>query len=390
MNSALPIAYSNGLRSNVFSDFFSKFSIQDITNLLTMSKSWQEKFTQRTIPDYIQNQDLNSSFFINFYGNELILTSLVFLFIIFGVFELFAGICIKQDKRRNRDKTLFHHLRVIAFNTVLVQLASKSGDIILYFWIEVDSPQPDGVPKTNWDNISLITAVAMISLVGIIVFVAYYILLRKSQKKISQKKFPKFAQSWKNYQIVFSGIKNDESLFIKFFYLFYLTLGIISSIFDIFQKEIPRINAFIQIAISLFTLFILIVEKPLRSRLNLIQLVMIELSDIALVITQFFVPDDTFTTISSWRNICISAFLLIFLFIKLKREIEVIRRYKTLRPQVSKTIWLQVLVPIIQQLLGFGFEHFKLSHFYVKSKLGYEKSINDAQIENLYDPTDSD
>jgi len=390
MHKPLFLPNSSGLSTNIFSNFFEKFDIQDLTNLLTMSQSWQDKFTKRTIPDYIPDQTLNGAFLINFYGTGLTLTGILLLLMALFIIEIFTNICKRGDQRKNRDKTLVHHLRVIAFNTFLVQLASKASDIIMYFWIEMKSPQPDGIPKTDWDKISHIFAIVMVSMLVVFMLYSYFILLRKSQKKVSKKKFPKFAQKWKSYQIVFSGIKNDEALFVKFFYLIYLTLGVVSSVFDIFQQIIPRINGTIQIAISLLTLWILIVERPLRSRLNMVQLVLIELSDISLRIAGFFVSFDKFTEIAAWRNMGVSALLVLFLFVKLVREIRMIRKYKKQRPKVAKTIWLQVLVPIIQQFLGFGFEHFKLSHFYVKSSTGYEKSINEDQIKSLYDQTDSD
>ena len=140
-----------------------------------------------------------------------------------------------------------------------------------------------------------------------------------------------------------------------------MLIEIAYSLFSILERWLWQASAVTNIVIGVITLLIMM-KNPFRENRNLVQFIMNESSYIILGIAACLKNEEIFEVFLFCRNLIMSVILIVFLFVKLFKEISAILDYKESQGErAAGLVWLQLLVPIAQQFLSFGFEGFKLT-----------------------------
>lgn len=332
--------------------FFQSFDIQNLPNLIPRPAFFLDSLTNRTIPSYIQNQSLHASFLENIWGDLAFLLCLLVLLVVVCIVCWILS-CFRNENESDR----LPHLKMVLVHLISARFASMSNDILTYAWIDLFSPFPEGVEKTTWDIVSRVLAI--ICSCGVILFLAFSICV--SISKSNTNEFLSFAKDWKFSHLIFCGIKNDPSFFARHFYPIYLLIEIAYSLFSILERWLWQASAVTNIVIGVITLLIMM-KNPFRENRNLVQFIMNESSYIILGIAACLKNEEIFEVFLFCRNLIMSVILIVFLFVKLFKEISAILDYKESQGErAAGLVWLQLLVPIAQQFLSFGFEGFKLT-----------------------------
>ena len=223
----------------------------------------QDKLDDYPLPDVFEKYSLESNFINNMW--DLMTTALLVIFVIFVLLLLRRLL----KKYRKICYIITRILQSLQWNTLLAMICADSGEIIFYASLHIQN-----TPLGSTISIaSLIITLLMIFFVLVTLGICFKILLafHLQKQKRTPSGTPDWLEKWKGYEILYEEIE-QESLFS----LAYMAIYVIRSLlfFAIIANlyEYPLIQSLLLNLINLLIFCYLLYNKPLKSRLNIIQL----------------------------------------------------------------------------------------------------------------------
>jgi len=323
--------------------------------------------TKATLPEPFENQGLHSSFLVNFWEQLTSLFIVVCAAVIFNILDLAA-----QKSGWTLFKSIFRIFKILTkWNFLLILFSIDLDDIIYYSYLEFTNVHKG----TFLDSFSFGLAILMFGMVW-----AYLIgnLLFVCKTKTQTPRIdPEGAEDKLegSFQVLYAGFRTTN-FGARLFYFIYVLRSVASAMMGAYWYFGRSGQAIMQMFLGLFILMVIIKEKPFKRRINMIQVIIIE---VILLLTNIFtiivinsaVSDQVDTKacilladLMIIGDVSINFLMVLFLAIKLVLEAFYIYKLRQKNSKVSKTVWLQLLTLILQQG-GFGFEEIYVSEVLV-------------------------
>jgi len=367
------------------------FSPRVVYSMFTKVTGWPSR---HDLPSVFEYYYLPSSFLANF-GDDLILlgmilTIAIIAFILEMVFEFLEG-C-------SEVKLFFYRLRILTqWNLPLMIILHNTGDIFFFAVLEFRTLDL----TRNADSIvSFILCLLMLLLLAIVHVLGIYLAERAHTIKTKAKpaSYANFIISWEKFQVLFRGFNDSSSLSRSFFFLYGVRL-LLPMIIASFLYMIPLLQGIAFFMITACMLLYLPCKKPLRRKVDLVNLFLIEffilLSDASMIgLISLDMRDSDpdkartfFGYVIIVCNYCLDVFAGIFMLIK---SVITIRKALDFRKQKKESLevfsWLQLIfIPLQQGSLGF--EQFQVYSFSNRSCNNYRPSPEEAS--QIIDETSS-
>jgi len=276
----------------------------------------------------------------------------------------------------NEWETVFERLRVLfRWNIPIMLIATNLGDIIFFTSLEFQNPNFDSAVGRGSLTICIITLLlcALVLLLAVLTASKAHITRKNAIHQKSFGNYSNFLTQFQGLQVLFRGFRDDKPI-CSYFYLIYVIRIALPHIIAAALYISPLLQSILYSLISLTFILFLIDFKPIKKKINLIQIIYFELlimivNGCVLLLTffdhlntgnrdtQIFLCD-----VIIFINFCINIFPIIFFIIKLITMIQAAIRTNRKIPNNSRVLWLQLLfLPIQQQ--GFGFEQVQISRF---------------------------
>ena len=331
-----------------------------------MPQEMQDKFTRESLPFAFERLHIPSRFLINFWKH---LISFIIAFLI-GTLFLILEVILKKW-RLNMVASFFEQLKVLTnWNFLIILFATSLGDLVLYSSLEYQNSTFSNIA----DILSLVISVVLLTVLVIFLNAMYYLQLKLHHKDHSRV----FPSSVKNDHLqnlntsplpygVIREAFNQESMWSKLFYLIYTIRLALPSLIAASLFSYPLIQTALYVAISAGIILYTVIVKPLRSKVNFIQLILLE--GIILVINAALLGltvlhknglENSHTGVALGDlaiagNLLIVALLPIFLVIKLAMRCHMLYKLKKGGMNISKALYVQIFTIYVQQG-GMGFE----------------------------------
>lgn len=343
---------------------------------------------KKSLPEPFENQGLHSSFLVNFWEQLTSLCIVICAAVIFTILDFAA-----QKSGWTLFKSVFRIFKVLTtWNFLLILFSIDLDDIIYYSYLEFITVQGGNF----LDAFSFALAIFMFLLVWAYLIGVLAFIWRTKTPEIqitrlnSKNEEACQDQLGGNYQVIYAGLKTTK-FGARLFYFIYVFRYVASAMMGAYWYFGRSGQAILQMFLGLFILMIVLKEKPFKRRINLIQVVVIE---IILLITNIFtiivVNSAASDQVNSAACILVADFMIIgdilinflmglFLAVKLILEAFSIYKLRQKSPHTSKLIWFQLLTLILQQG-GFGFEE-----IYISEALRVKTSNKVHPVKNIVD-----
>lgn len=344
---------------------------------------------KKTLPGPFEDQGLHSSFLVNFWEQLTSLCIVICAAVIFSILDVAA-----QKSGWSLFTSIFRIFKLMTtWNFLLILFSIDLDDIIYYSYIEFKTVQ-----KGNFlDSFSLVLAIFMFCmawayLIGVLVFIWRMknpeIRITRLDSKVEEEGCQHKLEG--NFQIIYAGFKNAK-FGARLFYFIYALRYVLSAMMGAYWYFGRSGQAILQMFLGLFILMVVLKERPFKRRINLVQVVVIE---VILLLTNIFtiivvnsaVSDQVnsaacvfFADLMIIGDILINFLMGLFLAAKLILEAFSIYKLRQKSPHIPGTVWLQLLALILQQG-GFGFEE-----IYISEALTTKASNKVHPIKNLAD-----
>jgi len=286
------------------------------------------------------------------------------------IFWVIEKIC--EKKKFTTAKKICERIRVTAgFNFFLILVATGIDDLVLSISLQFKSMRVDNVA----DGFSCFMAVFFL-LAGLGYLIGTFFTVRQahSSKKSGEKdEHSEFLVSTQNAQVLYRGY-NEDKLHKQLFFMIYVSRIALPMIFACALYPWPIAQVVLYNLISIGILSYVIIYKPLRQKINQIQLIFLEsfvlvvnLSGLILAILSKNGNSQSKTAIFFGDVIVVfnwSIHILAFIFLGLKLIIWISLALKLRKSQGPKeqAAWLQFFYIYFQQG-GFGFEHVQIGSY---------------------------
>jgi len=334
----------NGLAANRGRNFISiKFGFH-------MSKALQDKFTQGSLPTVFKRYGTPSNFLVNFWRD---LTSWLIVLLAGLIFAL-----VEESARQNDSpvtRSIFRYLKIVVIWNLMVMLYVTSiWDIIMFVSIQLRAIELHGFG----DILGLILAIALVVSIPIFLF---YIRRHYSRTHMTFGESLVPPEKAQKFQVIIQGYGPKA----KRFYLVYIIRIILLAIISAALVSTAITQAIFNTLISLAMVFYIIKKKPIKRRINYIQLVCLEIivlfTNFCMVIVSMK-KDDTLTTSGIFfgdlvilGNFCAHALVLGFLITKFILIAKDVSKLYKVKKDLAKIACINFILAYLQQG-AFGFE----------------------------------
>jgi len=325
--------------------------------------------TKTNLPEPFENQGLHSSFLVNFWEQLTTLCIVICAAVIFNILDFAA-----QKSGWTLFKSVFRIFKILTkWNFLLILFSIDLDDIIYYSYLEFTSVRKD----TFLDSFSFGLAILMFGMVwAYLIGNLFFVCKTKTQTpRIDPEAGEDKLEG--SFQVLYTGLRTTN-FGTRLFYFIYVLRYVASAMMGAYWYFGRSGQAIMQMFLGLFILMVIIKEKPFKRRINMIQVIVIE---VLLLLTNIFTIIVVNSAVSDQVNskacilladlmiigdVAINFLLILFLVIKLVLEAFYIYKLRQKSPNVSKTVWLQLLTLILQQG-GFGFEEIYISEAFLMS-----------------------
>jgi len=317
-----------------------------------MPEALQEKFTQGSLPTVFERFSTPSSFLVNFWRD---LTSWAIVLLAGLTFAIVEEISNQNDSPVSQ--AIFAYLKRAVFWNVMVMLyATSIGDIIMFASIQIRAVELN----EPGDIVSLVlTIVLLISIpVSLFYMTRHY---SKTHLPFGDSLVP--PERAVKFQVIIQGYSAKTKKFYFTYILRIIILGVISA--ALVSTAVTQ--AVFNTLISAFMVFYVVRNKPIKRRINQIQLVCLE---VIILITNFFMflvsissnKDNTLTTSGIFfadlvilGNFCIHILFLLFLLAKFVIISQDLYKLYKVKKDLAKIGCVNFIFAYLQQG-AFGFE----------------------------------
>jgi len=340
------------------------FEMQNST-LVTFSfgveppENFHSKFVNRPLPGKFENYyDMESSFFINFWGGMvkmiLILTLILFVSLFITYSKKFPTVHFYASKLET----------LLKWNIFLLILASIFDDIAFSTTLEFQTLHLNSFAEV----FSFLFCILMnIMTVGALAFAIYVVLdLRRAKRRVFNSRtnvkelIEESHKKWENYQVLYKAYK-DDSFYQQIFlfitsvriYLFYVIIG--------YLYNFPLLQALLILIMNISMLVYLVIYKPLKEKMDAVQFFVIEtiLVIVNVCIGLLAIMDEAGTEGNGFRRILgdivlycnmILNFTLV-VFLAIQAILAIIKLYSIAKEKKPKTLkqWLHVLIVVFEE-----------------------------------------
>ena len=330
----------------------------------TIPENLKAHFTKHILPVVFENPEgIHSSFFVNFWDEILLLTSILVIGILFKGIEKLA--------QRTSMPTLLAASRkmrvLLIFNVGLMLMTISIGDIILYAYIDYTTFKTIQTPEI----INIVCSVMMM-VISAAIFVVNVVVISKFQKLRRSGNFDGVAQrnfhkTWEGASVLYRGLRED-SYSRQLFHAIYTMRLAFSMMFAIALVDFPMTASILQLCMNLGILGFIMLAKPIKKRINHNQLVLAEagacsvslFSFILSVLAQNNVSANSYASIILGDliiagNIYMNVVIIVYVVLKTIDEFKAIRAHQKSQTKADTSQWFRLLVPLLQQG-AFGFE----------------------------------
>ena len=269
--------FINITKSRRLSFFFksSKMSSGFLTFIHPMSANLRGRFRERILPAEFLKYKVHSSFLVNFWEGFLSFSIICGIYLPIRGLEWIA-------KYLNKSPKLQKGLQMIRFpiqNFLIIQFYNSFSDIVLFSLLNMKTLDF----QTGTDTVSFLFALSSL-IFGFCLFIYHYRLLRSYQMKRSTKdendesrtNLTHFVDSNKGFHALFF-IFDDTSLLNQSFLLIFTLRTILYNIIIATLYNHPLIQAILIMVLSLLMLGFMILKRPFKLFVNLLQHVIGEL-----------------------------------------------------------------------------------------------------------------
>ena len=356
-----------------------------------MSKSLRADFKNSQLPLVFEKRGLHSRFLVNFWESLFVLIAFTLTALILSVLH-YTSIRFKWTRYQpvfQRFKHLF------CFNLCIVYFAVNIGDIILYASLELKTTHINQISSA----LSLIICLAAI-LLSIALFTLSFVIGRQPKNnKINpssddpQRIISKVPSSkHESLQVLFLGF-HDQIKASKYFFLLYIARASLPMFFTSCLVHLPIVQIVMNIILCLSMLLFVLFKEPLKSKVNHVQLLILEALVLLVNISIFtlaLIDDNKEKNLIFWNFlgdlsingiITIDAFIFGVLIFKIITETKAIYRSQKMKIVNQKSGWFDIFLPFVQQA-AYGFEEVMLPlHILAKSQ---ETGDNKAKSQKVF------
>ena len=312
------------------------------------------------------NQDLYASFIANMM-DDFVLFAILF---ILEVIMTFIKLCANRFKAKTLVASIQTLQILTRYNLILMLFAINIGDIIFFSIVFLRSSQLE----TSRDSADLYICLVMLSACIIFLMMTAYLIncakeaKQKDEKIKSSENFDDFKSDWRDFQVLFGGGDTSSKLSESFF-LIYIARLTLPMIIAATLESTALAQVILYLLINLAMIAYIFVKKPIKSKINnlnvaLIELIMLGINICAVCLAAFDTSADrenisqsSIDTIS--KAIIVLSFsidVVAVSFLTVKVVLVIVKAFQ-LRKEVSKqerAAWLQLLfIPLQQGCLFF-------------------------------------
>jgi len=333
-----------------------------------MPDDLQDKFSLREIPTVFSRRGLHSSFLVNFWAEFM-------LFIVGGMVILIMILCEKIAKNKNNERALAVLAKlktIIQWNLCIVAFAINLDNIILYSALDLMSSDFDSALAFS----SLFVSLILVGLMAAFFIYTYVMVKRSGNNKIAPmisktQSQLSFISRYPESQVIYRGFRDNTSRMSKHFYLVYSVRAAFPVLMGCVLYKYPLPQMIAQVVASFFVLLFVVWKKPIKSKINNIQLTILEtllfnVNLCGLILVTLSKKGESNSDMAEFfgdgivlHNTWIDMLVLVFLVMKITIQVqEIYTLFKENKVQ-DRSIWCQLLVNFLQQG-GFGFEKLTL------------------------------
>jgi len=229
--------------------------------LSSIPNSLRDKIGNSPPPSNFGEYNVSSSFMINFWQSLVILGAILIAILVSLLFSIFF-------KRAGALQKISSALK---WNAFLTLFCSYCGDIVMFSALEFQTVQYDNF----WSVLSLTLSILLNTLMG---YTLYKILIVNfSIRKIQQNKTIEedIEKTFADYKTLFECYKGDSYLQQIYLFIFMIRVGFFNGIIGSLYPY-PLVQAILIIFINIAILGYLLLKRPMKKIINLIQQVLLE------------------------------------------------------------------------------------------------------------------
>ena len=226
-----------------------------------------EKFPNHKLPRRFTTYKVHSSFFVNYWPT---------LFNLLVIFIVTFAVIILSWQTKNSPKLngiLQGLLEILKWNVVLITFCGSLGDVVLYTALEFQTMQ--------FDNFE---AVLSFLLCLIINFLAIFVVVKILEVNLTIRKSKKdhgftedqIEKQWCSYKALFECYRDSSYYQQIFLFVFIIRLALFNGIIG-YLYNYPLFQAVVFTLINILMLGYLVIKRPMRKLVSLIQQIILEL-----------------------------------------------------------------------------------------------------------------
>ncbi len=241
-----------------------------------MPENLESTLPTRHVPFVFKRYDIPSSFLENFWNNILVLLGVLSIFVFLKTVEYFS-----QKSVQSSFKAIIKTCRIYIQNFFVTLLCGIYGDALLFSLIEYQSIQLEW----NLALLSFATSIFFLLLTALSFAFHFRLLLKyQSLKTKKSQNLENFIQDTKGTQVLYKDY-HDKSIWTQSFlpFLILRDLGFSLILALLFLR--PRLQILLIFTLNCAMLVYLIVCKPFKERLDLIQQIFFEVAGLTVNIS---------------------------------------------------------------------------------------------------------
>ena len=369
--------------------------------LFETSSASSSKLPEVKLPGVFDSRDVKSNFFVNFWDEFMLILIILVIAILFWIGQ-------KTAEKRSFEKIRRVCARMnilLKWNIFFVIFATNMDNIILYAGLQFMSLDV----SSGLEVFSLGLCFILLGLIVAFFAGTVYFIKKRRVNKVTPLAVAKVTSStsteadesqtteYPSLQVLYRGFKEDR--FGSYFYPIYTFRSILPLMLTLFLYQSPLIQIVLQIPIGLVMIALVVVKKPIQSKLSHIELIIQEtivlvVNCAAIGIVVLSNQDKSDSTMADFLgeiiirgSQAINWTVVVFLAIRVTLEAQEIQRLRATKYANDKTVWIHLLCHFVQQG-GFGFE--KLTILNLPSYKDSSKSASAISVPKLFNNNEED
>ena len=232
-----------------------------------MMRGALEKFPNHKLPTRFAEYKVHSSFFVNYWPT---LFNLLVIFLVTFVVIILAWRTKNSPKLNGILQSV---VEILKWNVVLITFCGSLGDVMLYTALEFQTMQFDNFEAVL--SFLLCLTINFLAIVVVVKILEVNLTIRKSKKdhSLSDNQIEK---QWCSYRALFECYRDSSYYQQIFLFVFIIRLALFNGIIG-YLYNYPLFQAVVFTLINILMLAYLMIKRPMRKLVSLIQQIILEL-----------------------------------------------------------------------------------------------------------------